>query len=1031
MSYMTSSEPVREAVPAALSITLFGAMQVRVHGRPLPPLRSRKPLWLLALLSLRPNRLVEREWLAGMLWPDSEETQALQNLRPILSDLRSALATQGKRLQSPVRHALVLDLTDAEVDVLAFDAALTRGTLADLEQAVALYRGPLLEGCNEEWVPQERAAREQLYVQAVKTLADAALAGGDFDAAAGDYQRAVRTDPWQEAARRGWMEALAKNGDTNTALHVYRELVHLLRSDPTATPDQATCALYQRLRAEARQRASTPAHAAVAAETVATPVVHGSLPHPLTKLVGREDERLEVGMCLRHSRLVTLNGPGGIGKTRLAREVAYEIVGEYPDGVWLVALESLSEGSRAIQQVASVLGLREEQGRTPLQRVTEHLRNKRLLLVLDNCEHLLEASAQVAGHLLQECGQVRILATSREPLGILGETVWRVPTLATPDLEHLPQGQASLVQVLQSYESVKLFVERAQAIQMSFALNEKNARIVAQVCQCLEGIPLAIELAAVRVRAMSVAQIAARLGDHLGHLGLLTGVAGGSRPAHSQQQSRQQTLRATLDWSYELLTEAERTLLRRLSVFAGGCSLEAAEQICAGEGIETGQVLDLLASLVDKSLILFEERELAGGRYRLLEMVRQYAAEGLAASGEAEQIKTRHRDWFLDLAEAVEPQLKGAEQGYWLERLETEHANLRTALAFSETDAQGARAGLRLAGALGPFWQLRGYLSEGRTSLAVALEGAKHVDTLSIRAKALRRAGALALSQRDYGATRAYYEECLTIYRQVEDPEGLAMALNGLGELAQEQSDFLAARRLHEESLAIRRQLGDPVGIALALNPLGNLALEQGDLATAKARFEESQSISAPMGDKLGTYTSRQLLGVVAEHQGDLELARTFYAECLPIWRELRLSMQVAWGLHGLGFVASQLGDFTAAHPLLTESLQMFQEMEDTQGLDLTLQRLGGLAVAEGQMQRAARLLAAGAEQRAATGSELAPATQQVIDQDVAAVRAGLGAEAFEAAWATGIGMTLEQAIAYALEPDEPSSTTQEDDTMT
>ena len=343
--------------------------------------------------------------------------------------------------------------------------------------------------------------------------------------------------------------------------------------------------------------------------------------------------------------------------------------------MWLVALEALSEGRLVVQQIASVLGLKEEAGRTPLHSVTQHLRTKRLLLVLDNCEHLLQASAQVASHLLQECAEVRILATSREPLGITGETAWSVPVLSVPDTERLPQGRATLLRVVMSYESVQLFVERAQARQKSFVLNDRNARAVAQVCRQLDGIPLAIELAAARVKAITVEQIVSHLDNHLGLLTV------GNRTA----QSRQQTLRATLDWSYALLSEPERSLLKRLSVFADGWVLEAAEQVCVGEDIEEGHVLNLLTSLVDKSLVLFEEREPAGGRYRLLEMVRQYAAEGLLSSGEATLVKTRHRDWFVALAEEVEPHLKGAEQGDWLRRLEWEYDNLRAALAVRDT----------------------------------------------------------------------------------------------------------------------------------------------------------------------------------------------------------------------------------------------------------------------------------------------------------------------------------------------------------
>ena len=568
---------VTETIAAPLVINLFGPMQLLADGHPLPRLRSRKGIWLLALLTLRPNRPVAREWLAGTLWPDMTQEQAFANLRPILSELRNGLGSQKDRLQSPDRHTLLLELTGAEADVLAFDAAIQSGKLNELERAVTLYRGPLLEGCTEEWVFQERSVREQNCLQALQKLAESSLNSGNYEKAVHYCQRAAVLDPFLDTARRGWMEALAKSGDRNAALQVYREFVEALRDDPNAAPDAQTTALYSRLRAEAK--AQERSHAVVtAAEPAITPKVTGYLPHPMTDLIGREDERLEVATRLRRTRLLTLTGLGGMGKTRLALDVAREVVREYADGVWLVALDALTEGRQVTPQIAAVLELKEEAGRPLLESVSRHLKSKRALLVLDNCEHLLAASAQVAGHLLRECGELRILATSREALEITGETVWAVPSLATPDPAHLPPGQATLLRVLMSYESVQLFVERAQAVQKTFDLTGNNARSVAEVCYRLEGIPLALELAAARIKSMTVEQIAARLDNELN---LLTN---GSRIA----QSRQQTLRAMLDWSYALLTEPERILLRRLSVFAGGWTLEAAETVLFGERRRSG-----------------------------------------------------------------------------------------------------------------------------------------------------------------------------------------------------------------------------------------------------------------------------------------------------------------------------------------------------------------------------------------------------------------------------------------------------------
>jgi predicted ATPase/DNA-binding SARP family transcriptional activator len=928
-------------------------MQVQVHGLPLPACRSRKPLWALALLTLHPNRPVQREWLAETLWPDSKQSQAFANLRPVLSELRRALAEESKRLQAPNRHTLLLDLTDAEVDLLRFEAAIARGTFSDLEQAVALYRGPLLEGCHEEWALPEREAREQGYLQALQKLGDAALVGGNYDAATDYYQRVVRIDPWQEAARRGWMEALAKKGDTHAALQVYREFVAFLKDDPKAVPDELTRGLYRRLRAEMRLRAGTPV--AVTEATAPVPSVNGYLSHSLTDLVGREEERQEVARQLRHSRLVTLTGMGGIGKTRLAWEVANEVVQEYADGVWLVALESLTEGRLVIQQIASVLGLREERGRTPLQSVTEHLCHKRLLLVLDNCEHLMEASAEAVAHLLRECAEVRILATSREALGIADETVWSVPALAVPDMEHLPEGQATLLRVLMGYESVQLFVERAEAVQKGFALTGSNVRMVAQVCQKLEGVPLAIELAAARVRVMTVEQIVSRLDNHLG---LLTG---GSRLA----QSRQQTLRATLDWSYHLLSQQERSLLCRLSVFAGGCTREAVAGsrypvIGESRGPDSPlpsdyrllttdhSLLDLLSSLVDKSLVRFEQRESEDGRYRLLEMVRQYAAERLHASGEAEAIKNRHRDWFLALAEEAEPQLNGADQASWLRRLETEHDNLRVALAWSATEGQEAQAGLRLAGALNRFWHIRGDFHEARASLERALsqEGAR-AETVA-RAKALNGLGTTAYRQGEYASARALAEEALTIQRALGDKAGMAVSLNNLGNVLDAQGEYGTARSYYAESLTLNREIGDRALEAINLTNLGNVAQQTRDSAAARSYYEESLAIRRELGDRLGVAYSVTGLGFLSQDQGDYVAAQSCYKESLAIRRELGDRRGAAVALGYLGQVAQHQGDFTAARSYYEESLHTLREIGERRGMAGVLNDLGTVAQDQG-----------------------------------------------------------------------------------
>jgi predicted ATPase/DNA-binding SARP family transcriptional activator len=926
---------VSETDSTPLSLSLFGPMWARVRGQDIPRVRSRKSLWLLALLVLRGGRQVEREWLAETLWPDVDQDVAFANLRPALSDLRRALGGEAERLRSPSRHTLSLNLQGAAVDVLAFDAAVAGKTLPELERAVALYRGPLLEGCVEEWASQERSAREQDCLRALATLAEAALTAGDNDAATDYFRRALGVAPGWEAARRGLMEALARGGDSNGAMHVYREFVALLRGDPKAVPDTQTSALYTRLRAEARQRVTHGAAGETAAVTPAR-TVDGYIPYPLTDLVGREDERAEVAFRLRRSRLVTLTGPGGIGKTRLALAVAAEVVPDYADGVWFVSLDSLLVPSLYARQIANVLNLKEEPNRPCLGVVTDHLRAKRLLLVLDNCEHLLEASVQAARHLLRECAGVRILATSREALGVTGETTWALPVLAVPVPEHLPPGQATQLRVLMGYDGVQLFVERAQAVQKTFVLTGGNALAIAQVCARLEGLPLAIELAAARIKAMTVEQIAERLDDYLG---LLTG---GSRTA----QPRQQTMRATLDWSYDLLTEAERLLLARLSVFAGGWDLRGAEAICPGDGLHAGKILDLLGSLIDKSLVVFEEKEL-GGRYRLLETVRQYAAEKLAGGGDERKVQARHRDHFLVLAEEAEPHLTGAAQVEWLARLEAEHANLRVALDWCSTEESGAEAGLRLSGALGRFWEIRGHYGEGRACLTLALLRRETGGRGRARAKALNVAGVLAYYQGEYATAEAAHQESLALFREHEDSSGVAWVLNDLGDVAGARGDDESAQALFTESLALFRRLENKQGIAKLLHHLGRLVRDQGDLAGAEALYAESLTLVRELNDRQGTAWALHHMGHLTGRQGNFVLAQSQQEEGLVIFRDLGNRQGAAWALQELGRLAVLQSDYVSAQRLYEESLEAFRDLGNKQGIATTLEHLGTVAAAQ------------------------------------------------------------------------------------
>jgi non-specific serine/threonine protein kinase len=1053
---------------ATLVIRLFGPPEILVRGERLPPLRSRKGLWLLALLTLRRERPVERSWLAGTLWTDSAEGQAHYNLRRSLLDLRRALGPEVGRLRSPTPHTLLLDLTGAEADAATFDAAISAGDAASLARAVELYRGPLLEGCAEEWAFEERQAREGSYLAARERLAALALERGDTTEAERHLRRAVAVDPLRESTQRALMQALVAGGNYAAALHCYRELRERLHRELNTEPDPETKTLFQQLRGEARRLAAktagrwattldlgpeqgrppedggtseapgaarsrppaAPASPAAGPAPAAADLRHQppalrcphNLPLELTSFVGRDVEIAEVTERLVHYRLVTLTGAGGCGKTRLALRVAADLREQFEHGVWRVELAPLADPALVPQAVGAALGLPEVPGCAFTDTLTETLRHRQLLLVLDNCEHLVTACASLVEALLQSCPSLRILATSREPLRIGGEAPYRVPSLSLPvpveslelrvessgnvkgsALSDLSTLNSQLSTVARS-EAVRLFVERATTVSPDFRLTLENAGAVAQICRCLEGMPLAIELAAARVKALPAKELHERLKDMFR---LLTR---GSRTA----LPRHQTLRATMDWSYDLLSPAEQGLFRRLSAFAGGFPLEAAEAVCGGDGVEDVEVLDLLTSLVEKSLVLYEAQE-SEGRYRLLEPVRQYARDRQQEAGGGAAVRSRHLDFFARLAERAEPELDGPDQVAWLDRLEQEHDNLRAALAWS--GAQGREnAGLRLGGALGWFWFLRGHLGEGQERLAglLALPGA--APRTAARAKALKSAGWLAWNQGDHGLARALFEESLAIFREIGNKGGIADSLVLLGGAARHQADYGTARALFEEGRAIYQELGNKAGIAGSILNLGGAAHAERDHEGARALLEGSLAIFRELGKRGHIAQSLGQLGWVARAQGDYGAARAFFEEGLAIFRELGAAVGVAWLLNGLGIVAEDQGGHGGARALLEESLAIFRARGHKRGVVADLEGLAAVTVAQGEPERAARLFGAGEGLRGAMGVPLHPADRAEHDRSVAAVRAALGEAAFAAAWAAGRAMTLEQAVDFARE---------------
>jgi non-specific serine/threonine protein kinase len=728
-----------------------------------------------------------------------------------------------------------------------------------------------------------------------------------------------------------------------------------------------------------------------------------ALPVALTSFVGRERELAEVRQLLGATRLLTLTGAGGIGKTRLALQAAAEVGDDYPDGVWLVELAPLTDPTLAPQAVAAVLVVGEQPGRPLTETLAAALHPRRLLLVLDNCEHLVDACARLAEALLTGCPGLTVLATSRELLGVPGEAAWRVPSLAAPDPQRLPPRDELL-----GYEALRLFVERARLAQADFAITDANATAVAEVCRRLDGLPLAIELAAARVTALSVEQIAARLDDRFR---LLTG---GRRTG----LRRQQTLQAAMAWSYDLLTGPERALLRRLSVFAGGWTLAAAEDVCAGAGIAERDVLELLTRLVEKSLVVAEPGVSGSTRYRLLETVRQYAAERLAAAGEAVATRDRHLAVAVALGEQAEPVLweNANERDEWLLRLQLEHDNLRAALAWGlERDPA---AGLRLGVSLAEFWRWGRLQREGWRWLEALL--ARAPGGTALHGYALLGAGRLYREQGELAHAEERLTAAASIFEAVDDRRGLATALSRLGLIAEAESDGARARALQERSLALCRAVGDRHGLAVALLHLGEVLTAQGAMAEARTAFEESLPHFRVLGEVGRVAHVLSWLSVLARLARDFPRARALVTEALAVLEPTRFKDPYrTWVHHALfGDLALDEGELAEAAAEYRASLATALASASRPATVHLVTLLGVLAIRQGTAGHGVRWLAAVAPEPPGAlkvPGLYRPELPAERDCSLASARAALGAAAFAAAWAVGGALSPEAAAAEAL----------------
>jgi predicted ATPase/DNA-binding SARP family transcriptional activator len=908
---------------------------------------------LLADLIIHEAHPVSVDRLVDDLWGDTAPANPVGALQVRVSQLRKALddAEPGARdLVVSRAPGYLLQVEPCAVDAAQFAALAGRAAAtADaaakaslLSDALALWRGPAYADFGDEEFARTAIARlEEQRLAVVEQYAEARLELGEHGLLAGELGDLVARHPLRERLRAAHMRALYRAGRQAEALDSYHELRRRLADELGLDPGPELAALHQAILEQDPALAAAPV--ATAGEVAAVRRTT-NLPAPVAELIGRDEAVAAVRSRLAEGRLVTLTGSGGVGKTRLALAVGRSLVDAYADGVWLVELAAGggwgSFGKTAgpddlVGMIMSVLDIRDAPGETvpARDRLVGALHARQLLLVLDNCEHLVEPVAELAGLLLREVPGLRILATSREPLDLAGETLWEVPPLEVPDtVDPTRLAQSS---------AVRLFVARAAAAARGFALDAENGPAVAQLCRRLDGIPLALELAATRVRTLGVRELVARLDDRFR---LLTTGPRGAPP-------RQRTLTAVIDWSWRLLTEPERVVLRRLAVHSDGCTLPAAEAVCAEP-----DVLDLLARLVDRSLVVMADQAGDGPRYRLLESVAAYCMDRMREAGELEAVHQRHAEYYLDLAERAEPYLYGHGQRHWLRRLDAEAANLRTTLDTLARQGAAEHA-LRLAGALTRYWFLRGRLTEARRALETAL-GVPGDAPAAVQAKALAWYAGIAVLLGDTGDWAARHQEALRRYEDADDPAGRSRAQWLLGFTMVDIGELAAAEELLDRALTRFRAGGDEWGEAAALTAKAKVAHVRSDPVALRRDAEHSAELFRKLGDDWGVLQATDWLVGLAEMSGDYERAVRLSREGLRMAEELGMWPDAANRLSWLGWISLQMGDYSHAREccelglrIATEQGFLSGQVFATLGLAFAARRDGKLDLAEEQLR--------------------------------------------------------------------------------
>jgi predicted ATPase/DNA-binding SARP family transcriptional activator/DNA-binding CsgD family transcriptional regulator len=954
-----SSPLISPTETQGLQIRLLDSPQIAINGHIIQE-QAWQPMakGLVLFLAFQPGYRCHRDKIIEAFWPEMPEEKGRNNLHQVVRKARKTFeATLGQPAASaylrwPDDVLILAAPEDIWVDVTEFQAACKTAQRTkdprDYEAALALYQGELLphDGYSawEDWVYMRRKDLRALYLNLLYELAQLYRARGEVALLIDALRKIVKVEEFPDAALRELLLLYARSGQRHHAIHHYQQVKKRLWEESEAPLEAETTALFQDVwnkqiaidpRLVVHMEITTPAPAPI----VQRDVQRTNLPARSDSFIGRQQELEQIQAALAAHRLVTLAGPPGCGKTRLAEQSADMLLDTYADGVWFVDLAPLRDGTRVAQTVADVFGIPEQSNLAPTKALTQALGEKHLLLILDNCEHLPNACAKLSTALLAACPRLSILATSRQALHLPEEYLWKTGSLSTPDPGNLPPFKSLL-----DYDAIQLFRERASTASQPFTITPMNSPDIVRICHRLDGSPLAIELAVGRLHSIGLDQMARHLDDVLPLL----------KTGNRSVAERQQTLNANLDWSYALLTPPQQMLLRRLAVFVGGWTADQAEQVCGWQPLEARDVLPLLDDLIDQNLVVREKHD-EQVRYRFLEMVRQYSVRKCLEAGERDAQRQRHAACYLQLAEEAEPALRGPEQALWWTRLEYEHNNLRATLHWSLEQPAEEATGVRLTGAVWRFWQHRGHMVEGQRWLKRTLEHhrAGSPAAQAARARALIGAGALTYLLGKTPQAIAFYEEALSLSRSLDDPVGMISALNNLGMIFQYQGKQEQALKHFRDSLTRCRRIDDTWRLGVTLNNLSTLLKDQGNFHEALPLAEECLAVFRQLEDHLHVAGMLNNLGTVLLALGDFARATAAFEGSLAYFRSQQNPMGTIDILQSLAAAAQRQGKYPQALPLLEEALELSREQQDEWGQAIEFCLFGLCYYGQGNTQRA------------------------------------------------------------------------------